>query len=178
MSQSSGKMLISALFGALCLTFAGIAVAPWLIDPLDYLAPGDGVAAPEIRIRTEGLATLEAPAFDSLAIIVERPLFTATRRPAPDLEPMPVAAAVAAKPLDKSLILGRYKLTGIVVSPGLRLVFVTEPGSRRTTAVALGKELDGWLVSEVEQHVIVLESNGRRKVIRIGEDATIEITTE
>lgn len=173
-----GKMLISALFGGLCLTFAGIAVAPWLIDPLDYLAPGGGgAAAPDIEIRTVRPATLEAPAFDSLAIIVERPLFTATRRPAPDIEPTPVAAT-AAKPPDKSLILGRYKLTGIVVSPGLRMVLVTEPGSRRTTAVALGAELDGWLVSEVEQHLIVLESNGRRKVIRIGEDAAIEIISE
>ncbi len=174
--MTRGKMLISTLFGVLCQTFAGIAAAPWLIDPLDYLAPGDGVAASEIQIRTEGLATLEAPTFDSLAVIVERPLFTATRRPAPDIEPTPVA--VAAKPLDKSLILGRYKLTGIVVTPELRLMLVTEPGSRRTTAVALGKKLDGWLVAEVEQHVIVLESGGRRKGIRIGEDATIEISTE
>ncbi len=174
--MTRGKMLISTLFGVLCLTFAVIAAAPWLIDPLDYLAHGGGAAAPEEQSRARGLPTLEAPAFDSLAVIVERPLFTATRRPAPDIEPPPVAGA--AEPLDKSLILGRYKLTGIVVTPSLRLVFVTEPGSRRTTAVALGKELDGWLVAEVEQHVIVLESDGRRKVIRIGEDAIIEISSE
>ncbi len=174
--MTQGKLMSSTLFGALCLSFAGIAAAPWLIDPLDYLDHDDGVAVPEEQSRTRGLPTLEAPAFDSLAIIVERPLFTATRRAAPEIEPASVASAP--EPRDKSLILGRYKLTGIIVTPELRLMLVTEPGSRRTTAVALGKKLDGWLVAEVERHVIVLESDGRRKVIHIGEDATIEISTE
>ena len=117
-----------------------------------------------------------APDLETLAVIVERPLFTATRRSAPPVQPTP--AATVAEPLDPALILGRYRLTGIVVTPGLRMVFVTEPGSRKTIAVARGKKLDGWLVSEVEQHVVVLESGDRRQRIKIGDDAQIEISSE
>ena len=178
MSQSVGKAIVFSSLGALCLLFAASAVAPWLVDPQDYLGQDGYMAAPEEQSRAWGIPTLNAPAFESLAVIVERPLFTATRRPAPAIEPAPEPAAVTAEPVDKSLILGRYKLTGVVVTPDLRLVYVTEPNSRRTTTVALGKKLDGWLVSEVEQNVIVLESEGRRKVIKIGEDAEIEISTE
>lgn len=172
----AARLFMTTLFAGTCLMLAAIAAAPWLVDPLDYLAPGAAPVAPAAQSQSPGRPSLEAPAMDSLAVIIERPLFTATRRAAPALEPLPTATAV--KQEDKSLILGRYKLTGIIVTPSLRLVFITEPGSRKTTSVALGEKLDGWLVAEVEQHVIVLESDGRRKTIHVGEDATIEISSE
>ena len=58
------------------------------------------------------------------------------------------------------------------------MVFVTEPGSGKTIAMERGKELDGWAIIEVERHVIVLESGDRRKRIKIGDDADIEISSE
>ena len=140
-----GKMLISALFGGLCLTFAGIAVAPWLIDPLDYLAPGGGgAAAPDIEIRTVRPATLEAPAFDSLAIIVERPLFTATRRPAPDIEPTPVLIAQRGGAIDFCVEIGagerRDSVTGANHGAGLdggcqEAIDTGTPGGRMVRSV-------------------------------------------
>lgn len=163
-----------ATFGALCLMFAAIAVAPWIVDPLDYLGQRDTAPATGEQSPPGGLPTLEAPAFENLAVIVERPIFTATRRPAPPSRPAPTAA----DPPDESLILGRYKLTGVVVTPALRMVFVTEPGSGKTIAVERGKELDGWAIIEVERHVIVLESGDRRKRITIGDDADTEISSE
>ena len=170
------KTFIHVMLGAVSLLFAGIAAAPWIVDPLDYIAPRETAAADGQRSQPLGPPSLDAPSLESLSEIVERPLFTATRRPAPPAQPAPAKAAAEA--LDKSLILGRYKLTGIIVTPALRMVFVTVPGSRKTIAVARGKLLDGWVVSEVERQVIVLVSGERRKRIKIGDDATIEILSE
>ena len=169
-----GKIVKYVVFGALCLGLVMVAIAPWITDPLATMGQGPAVPDPGDTSQPGYVPAFEAPALETLAVIVERPLFTATRRPAPPVLSTPAAA----EPLDPSLILGRYRLTGIVVTPGLHMVFVTEPGSRKTIAVALGKELDGWLVSEVEQHVVVLESGDRRHRIKIGEDAHIEISSE
>ena len=94
------------------------------------------------------------------------------RRPAPPLPPSP--AAVVADAPDEGLILGRYRLTGVVVTPSLRIIFVSQPGSGRKFAVEEGEELDGWLVAEVERHVIVLTSGDRRETIPIRERAAVE----
>ena len=176
MARSTGNIVIFAAFGTLCLMFAAIALTPWMIDPLDYLGHSDPATAPVEQSQPRGLPTLDAPAIESFAEIVDRPLFTATRRAAPQSEPTP-PATVADAP-DESLILGRYKLTGIVVTPAMRMVFVTVPGSRKTIAVARGKELDGWIITEVDRHVIVLESGDRRTRIKVGDDAEIEIFSE
>lgn len=176
MQRSIVKIVTFGALGALCLFLGGVAVAPWTADPL--VNPGRQPPAPAPGDDSQpGYApAFEAVAPEALAVIVERPIFTATRRPPPAV--LPAAAAPAAETPDKSLILGRYKLTGVVVTPTLRLVFVTKPGSRKTIAVARGKKLDGWVISEVEQHLIVLESDQGRIRIKIEDDAGIEIISE
>ncbi len=176
MLRSLGKFVKYFGFGALCMGLVVVAITPWITDPLATLGRGPAVPDGGDTGQPGYAPAFGAPDLETLAVIVERPLFTATRRPAPPVQPSP--AATVAEPVDPSLILGRYRLTGIVVTPGLRMVFVTEPGSRKTIAVARGKELDGWLVSEVEQHVVVLESGDRRQRIKIGDDAHIEISSE
>ena len=109
MARSTGNTVIFAAFGTLCLMFAAIALTPWMIDPLDYLGHSDPATAPVEQSLPRGLPTLDAPAIESFAEIVDRPLFTATRRAAPQSEPTP-PATVADAP-DESLLLGRYQLT-------------------------------------------------------------------
>ena len=176
MQRSIVKIVTFGALGALCLFLGGVAVAPWTADPLVNLGRQPPAPAPGDDSQPGYVLAFEAPAPEALAVIVERPIFTASRRPPPAVLPAP--AAPAAETLDKSLILGRYKLTGVVVTPTLRLVFVTRPGSRKTIAVARGKKLDGWVISEVEQHLIVLESDQGRIRIKIEDDAGIEIISE
>ena len=170
MSEIAGKVLLFGTLGSLCLGLLAVAAAPWFIDPLAYLAPQGTPVAADGRAEPPVLPRFDAPSVDELAAIVERPLFTATRRPAPQAQR--ASAAVDNRP-QSGLILGRYRLTGVVVTPTLRMVFVTQPGSRKTIAVEIGKELDGWVVTEVERHAIVLKSGEREETIVIGESAEI-----
>lgn len=143
---------------ALWVLLTAAALAPWLVGT-ELLVPGAGpargVAGAAIPDRPE------APPLESFAAVVERPLFTASRRPPPS----------GPEPGDDSLLLGRYRLSGVVVTPTRRIVLLREASSGRTLSVAQGERVDDWLVADVTQARIVLESDAGRRVIRLNEEA-------
>ena len=174
MTQSAGANLLIAALGALCVVLLGAAAAPWLGDPLDHIGGPDAAGAVGAPPAAAPLR-LDTPPAESLALLVERPLFTATRRPPPAgmIEP-----AAAAPPPDTSLILGRYRLSGVVVTPDRRLVLLTPKGGSATISVAKGETLDGWAVTEVEREFIVFERDARKKTYIVRDATEIEDTTE
>ena len=174
MTQSAGANLLIAALGALCVVLLGAAAAPWLGDPLDHIGGPDAAGAVGAPPATAPLR-LDTPPAESLALLVERPLFTATRRPPPAgmIEP-----AAAAPPPDTSLILGRYRLSGVVVTPDRRLVLLTPKGGSATISVAKGETLDGWAVTEVEREFIVFERDARKKTYIVRDATEVEDTTE
>ena len=156
-----GAKVILLLSGAV---LAAIAVAPWLVaDPIAYL-PRNG-APPSVPAIVPAVPALDQPPIERYAAIVGRPLFTATRRPPP-----PAATAVP----EDSLILGRYALTGVVVTPTMRVVFVTERGSGKTLTVARGETLGNWVLVAVERDRIILESGDQRREILVGEKVSVQ----
>ncbi len=88
------------------------------------------------------------------------------------------APAAAAPPPDASLILGRYRLSGVVVTPDRRLVLLTRKGGSTTIGVAKGEMLDGWALTEVEREVIVFERDARKKTYIVRDATEVENTTE
>ena len=174
MTQSAGANLLIAALGALCVVLLGAAAAPWLGDPLDHIGGPDAAGAVGAPPATAPLR-LDTPPAESLALLVERPLFTATRRPPPAgmIEP-----AATAPPPDTSLILGRYRLSGVVVTPDRRLVLLTPKGGSATISVAKGETLDGWAVTEVEREFIVFERDARKKTYIVRDATEVEDTTE
>jgi hypothetical protein len=85
--------------------------------------------------------------------IVERPLFTPSRRPAPGVS--------AISPTIES----RYRLVGIMGNGAKRKAFVAE-GPRRTEITA-GDRLDGWTVKEIGQDRVVLTSPAGEAVLKL-----------
>lgn len=133
----------------------GVAVVPWLIDPIDFVGLGAPREAEQNMLVSESpRAPRVVPPLESLSATVERPIFTATRRPV-KRAPSP----------DKSLILGKYELTGRVISPGKRMILMRTPGGGSAFAVGQGEKVDGWLVTEVTATKIVLQAVDRRVVI-------------
>lgn len=175
MTRSAGATLPIAALGALCVVLLGAAAAPWLGDPLDHIGGPDATGA----VGTPPAAALprfDAPPAGRLALLVERPLFTATRRPPPPAGTTEPADAAPAP--DTSLILGRYRLSGVVVTPDRRLVLLTRKGGSATIGVAKGEMLDGWAVTEVEREFIVFERDARKKTYFVRDSTEVENTTE
>jgi hypothetical protein len=126
--------------GAAAILFAALAVWPWLFPPVPATRP---LAVPPANAPAPALAPL--PPLASFAAIVERPLFSPSRRPPPG-----ATGALGAS------IESRYRLIGIVATGPKKKAFVAE-GTRRLE-IAAGDTLDGWTVSEIGQDRVRLTS--------------------
>lgn len=152
---------VCGLLAALCVAEAGFAVAAWQAPP--PTGPAAGAGAPPAAVAGMPRApALKAPPRDSFGAFVARPLFLASRRPAP------VAAARSSKPADasaKGVLFGPYRFTGIVVTPRVRIAFVTESKTGRSIALAEGEKLGEWRCARITPGSVTLEKGGRREVI-------------
>jgi hypothetical protein len=90
----------------------------------------------------------------SYSEIVERPLFVQTRRPPPEAE---VAQAAAPNPP------GNYRLEGTALTPVGRVAVVRNTRTSALHRLAVGDEVDGWQLEEVEPGQAAL-SQGPRKL--------------
>ena len=162
MAASAGERLLVSVLGLSAMIFLGVALVPWLVDPTEYLAAGPGVQAMTEVAEPPMAPRLELPPIEQFSAMVERPIFTATRR---TVRRQPVARSAPAS--SGGLILGRYQVIGVVVAPGNRLVLLKRLGGAETIRLKQGEEIDGWTLVEVTRDDLVLESGGRREKIEI-----------
>jgi hypothetical protein len=127
------------IFAAANLLAAAVAVWPWL-----------PVGAPAEPARTVTPATDAAPRLPGLAPFAtfaetsERPLFSATRRPAP------------ATPMIG--IDGRYRLQGLVIAGPTRHALIAPVAGGRALELGEGETVEGWIVTRIERDRVVLSS--------------------
>lgn len=138
----------------LCATFVALAAWPWL--PLDAAGPAPAIRPPG-AVGVVAEAELAMPPLDSFRATVERPLFVATRSPA-----RPVEAA------GPDLILGRYRLTGVMIASERTTVLLRPATGGKVIRLEQGQELDGWKVVTITPDHIVLTTAGREQRIPLG----------
>jgi type II secretory pathway component PulC len=123
----------------------------WTIQREITALPSTRAAAPVVAPGVAPAADPVAPAApasivvldrDSLAVIVERPVFAESRRPSASAEgPAPA--------LD-------FTLVGVVISDRERSAIVQPPHSGAVQRLAEGEELDGWIVVDIApDHIVV-----------------------
>jgi hypothetical protein len=136
-------------FGAGAILCAALAVWPWIVPPLPALRP---LAGPPASAPAPALAAL--PPLAGYGAIVERPLFTPTRRPPPGTTGEPGPS-----------IESRYRLLGIVATGPQKKAFVAD-GARRFE-IAEGDTLDGWAVKNIGQDRVVLASPAGEATLKL-----------
>jgi hypothetical protein len=140
---------ISALPGAVCL---GLVL---LIDneltnppapPASQPPSADAVAVEPLPPKP----VLSPAALDLFSAVIERPVFSPTRRPAePPSPPSPEPAPVEQDP--------EFSLAGIIISEHGRFVLaVTKGGRGDVVRVGEGRSIDGWTIARVEPERAVL----------------------
>jgi len=95
--------------------------------------------------------------------IVERPLFSDSRRP-----PDKAAAAVAAAPGEQ--LGAKWKLTGIVVAGENSFVHVAGVRDHETVRLQAGMPLDGWKLEQINTDHVVFSSAGRSAILKLHEE--------
>ena len=101
-----------------------------------------------------------AQSLDQLSTILDRPLFSPSRRPpAPPPAPPPIVQAVeppAPPPPPPNLVLFGVVMDG----EGARAV-VRAGADKKLVRAQIGDEIDGWKVSQIEGRKVVLSLDGR-----------------
>jgi len=136
---------------ATAVVLAALAVWPWLpVGAPSRLPP----QAPETPAPT---AALTLPPLAGFTALVERPLFTPSRR---------------ASAADKQALLagfGRYRLLGLVaVGPQRRALMAEGP---RVVELKEGDTLEGWMIQRIEQDRLVLSSASGEAVLTLRQAA-------
>jgi len=119
------------------------------VRPIKTEADYDAALARADRLMDAEEGTPEA---DELDVLVERPLFSPTRRPAeseptPGAEPLPVEPVAPPSPID-------FELIGIVIAGADRTVLI-KSGNGSTIEVRESEAYDGWTVVLIEAERVV-----------------------
>lgn len=142
-------------------------------------SPGDGDAAgrrPARPFLVPSVADLALPPLETFSETLNRPLFTATRRPPSPLTSLHGQAAAPGPatpertgPKGERLLLGTYLLNGIVVAADRKIVMLKHVGSGKTLRVGEGETLDDWTVASVTADQVTLRRGDREEKMSIRE---------
>jgi hypothetical protein len=142
--------------GALCLLLAGLTAYQLWRPPLDRSDITSEIAA---RAATPAAPrpSFAIPPIEAFAEFVARPLFVATRRPAPLSAPTGFetpAALATPTPTPQPLALNQVTLVGITITPEGRsaLLRVANPG--KFVRVQEGDLFQGWAVKRIETDTV------------------------
>lgn len=154
--------MINFLYTLIILGLAGSVYAQWWIFPLvtpTFTVPSqvqttdNNAAASSIALSLKSLRDRQG-----YSLIAERPLFSATRRPA-EIEDEPVATPVEEpKPPVEEQRLDGLTLTAIIVKGEERIALMKDPQIDKTLRLKLGESIRGWSVTAVSDNTISLQS--------------------
>jgi len=145
----------------IALQLLAIAVLAWALN---------GALREDTRVRPSYVAQAStaveeppAPAPFSLASLqsfsqtLERPLFTADRRPPVRAAPAPARAPASAPPDPAPAPeIGPFILSAIVIVDDEREVLLSDPREGRLTRRREGETVDGWTLEEIREDAVIL----------------------
>jgi hypothetical protein len=134
-----------------------VAIGAWLIPP-SAVGPDASTASSPQSTGSAALANKQGD-IEDFAALSERPPFSATRR-----------SILSAADDNAALVLGRYRLSGVVVAPSARSVILSGLDNR-SLIVAEGETVDGWTVHGITAEKVVFTLDGRRKVFPVDQSS-------
>ncbi|MFO1070577.1 MAG: hypothetical protein U1E14_18825 [Geminicoccaceae bacterium] len=149
---------------------AVLAVACWT---LPALAQDTARPAPEAAPAVEEAPQIQRlPALERFHVMLERPLFTATRRP-------PEVAEVPTEPTDlpeeqvveetgpAPVGAPQVRFVGTVGQGGVMSALVLRGDATEVERLLVGDEVDSWVVTQVTASQLVMEHDGEQYVLNI-----------
>lgn len=114
---------------------------------------------PNLDDSRAALLGIHPEAGAAFAQIVDRPLFSSTRRPPPPPAPAAPASAPVAPPIE----LDKIKMFGTINGPGLRGVLAEVEGKSRF--VRSGEQIGEWTLRRIRSNEAVFEKGDEERVI-------------
>ena len=155
--QRIGPLLIlsAVLAGVLALE---VMAGPFFVPEATSVSPG---AKNSVVLPRESPA--EKPAISTFAEVVERPLFTPSRRPPPPKTDSTIAASPE-KP-------ETFDLIGVIISADRRMALLRTVASSEVMQAVEGQSIGGWEVHAIKPTQVVLRRGNDSEVIKINDAA-------
>jgi len=139
---------------------AGILAFEITYGPLMPEGPQASSGGTEKPVESSNDTPLQNPAISTFAEIVERPLFTQSRRPAPKKDTKVAEAAV--KPEN-------FELIGVIISPAGRMALLRTLATSEIVRAVEGQNVGGWEVRTINPTQVVLRQGDDSQVLKINE---------
>lgn len=152
---------LTRLLVLLCVVLAAIAIVILAMPQVggENYKGGDPLAWIENDLAVLNQVPPRPPSLASLEETRKRPIFIATRRPAV-MNPSAFSDS-------EGLILGRYRLMGVVITPSRRTVVVKPARGGKTTELRVGSTFEGWTVDEIAPKFMKLKSGAAEEIISL-----------
>lgn len=145
MRRSRAKPRLVVLLGLVCLLLAWVIYEQVAeIPAIQAVKPSDVAEAGAAAIQRSEAATFSVPDRQSLAVILERPLFTQTRRP----------SGIAAGSTQGMAV--DFSLSGVVISGGVRSALIRSGTNGVVQQLKIGDAIGGWTLVEVAADRVVV----------------------
>lgn len=158
------------LLGLLCLALVVIIVLQWRNwpSPRGGLSPNvtEESVEPRATQPTETRSSQASPLNkDDYVSVIDRPLFSSSRRPPEEQGPAESAVPEASAP---EIPLDNFDLNAVIITPSGAIAWVTTPSEPKPQKVQIGDELEGWKIKKISNDEIELEgqSGADRLVLR------------
>lgn len=115
---------------------------------------GKRASAAEAKLLPPVIATAPEQVYPELAT---RPLFTPTRRPAPE----------ATAPTKSTFVPGQFVLQGVIAAGDTRIAMLREKANGRIHRVERGREVNGIEVTEIQRETVTLAQGGEKEVLTL-----------
>ena len=135
-----------------------------IVNQLDDQEAGRGDAAVEPANALTEQAAPELPEFDlppltEYATLMERPLFSSTRRPIV-VEGNSAQAPVTQQGLDVAL-------TGVIIADESKVALIVPRNGVKPLRLSEGESYQGWTLSEVEAEGVIFRQGGRAQILEL-----------
>lgn len=134
--------------------------------------PGASAALPQLTTpRAESVSenvvkqplAMQVPTRDDMTEMVERPLFKPNRRPPPVYEAVVIETVEPqAGPVEPVVQEPDVAFVGSLVRDGETMAIVSHGFDGHVMSLAVGAQVDGWTVLDIDKHVLVLGHDDQR----------------
>jgi general secretion pathway protein N len=166
----ASKLLVAvAVLAIPYLAWTSLGEAPAAVSVVQRAVPE--AEPPPTPAEPPGEVTLaRLPPLERFTAIVDRPLFSPSRRPPPPVE-TPVEEVAAPEdepePLPPDNAAPEVRFVGTVGQGGAMTALVVRDGQEPVIKLRVGDEVDGWRVSSVSASQLVIEHEAERLVLTI-----------
>jgi len=154
------RMRTIAMAAALLLLCGGLAAV--IADRLQDGRPSAGAetaAGDAVELAAPTMPQYELPPLEAYPELLDRPLFSSTRRPV-EADDAPVQAAVTSQGLD-------VVLTGVIIADGNKVALIVPRNTAKPVRLIEGQGYQGWTLSEVQSEGVIFRQGTRAQILEL-----------